>query len=362
MLFSTTHVNNEIVPPDSQAAFELIASSHPAADPALGDAAFLARLETARRHVAERLPLVKDAGGHAALMRGLAADFGDGHIWSRPVFAPVFRKWAGMLLVRRGAAWIVGSQGALPGARLVSCDGVAAEDWARPRVADFHGDPAIEAQIAKTAPELLLDERNPFVTLPTRCTFRKDGHNMPLDLAWRRMEQAEFEKRVREAQHSAKAGMRAKPFDGGWWIGMETMSNRAEEMLARVEENLDAVRAAPLVVVDVRGNSGGNSAYGDWLARLLVGKKSAGRRRFRNPIVSTPIGVFRSPISRGSTIYGRESSRAAAATPFTRMSCGCCARRCRWAIISLRRWHPAPRSSRTKCPSHQIPPVCPPAR
>ena len=46
-------------------------------------------LAAARQHVAERLPQVESYPGYAAVMAGLANDFGDGHIWSSAQLSPV---------------------------------------------------------------------------------------------------------------------------------------------------------------------------------------------------------------------------------------------------------------------------------
>lgn len=69
---------------DSEAALRLIEVNHPGARPELADAEFLARIDTARRHVAERLPLVRDHSGYSAVATGTS---GPAHS-CRPIESP----------------------------------------------------------------------------------------------------------------------------------------------------------------------------------------------------------------------------------------------------------------------------------
>ena len=263
---------------DAEAALALIAENHPGAAPELGDARFQALLAQARAHVAERLPKVDSFGGYSALLQGLATDFRDGHIWSNPVGVNwTKRNWAGLLIVRRGGQWVVGAQEAGEGepplvdARLVSCDGIDADRWARSRLGLFGGNPAIEANMAQRAPSLLLDG-NPFLDRPKACVFAGPAGEVGLTLAWRGIDQAKLQQVAAGAQAPARAGMRVDKFAGGYWIGLETLNQSAGQVVEAVRSERDALRAAPMVVIDLRGNGGGNSAYGREIAELLAGE------------------------------------------------------------------------------------------
>lgn len=265
---------------DSRAAISLIEENHPGAAPALGDEAFQQRLATARKHVGERLPKVSDHGGYAALMSGLAAEFGDGHIWSSALVGSQVRDWTGIVLARRGGAFVVGAQersDGLPdmvGARLIGCDGVPAADWAKPRIGAFRGNPDIEAELASAAAWLLLDDGNPFLQRPAACTFQRDGEpSVEIKLEWRRAAMRQIEPIVARANDNASAGMGVSPFAGGHWIGLETLDGSAEAVVEKVRAEQAALRASPMVVIDLRGNGGGNSAYADAIAEALVGNE-----------------------------------------------------------------------------------------
>lgn len=269
---------NALARADVEAALSLIEQNHPGAAPELGDMAFQQALRTARSNAEKRMPLVRDFGGHAALMNGLANDFRDGHIMSNSLFSRNRRSWAGLIVSRSGGRWLIGSQDrapgepALKGARLVGCDGVAADRMALDLIGTFYAHPGIEADMATEAPNLLLDHGNPFVARPDRCSFETaDGSVIEHQLRWRSISAGDLQKAAGESYMPARAGMGLSPFPGGYWISLETLSNAAADVVAKVRAEQAALRAAPMVVLDLRGNSGGNSQYAVEIARVLVG-------------------------------------------------------------------------------------------
>ena len=273
---------NALAKADAAAALDLIERNHPGAAPELGDVRFQQALRDARANVQRRLPLVKDYGGHAALLSGLANGFRDGHIMSNALLTPARRTWAGLLMTRSGGQWIVGAQDAaagepmLKGARLVACDGVDADRFALERIGTFYAHPDIEAAMARRAPLLLLDDGNPFVARAGRCRFvASGGATVEHGLRWRPVTQRNLEKLSGEAFTPAKAGMGVSAFAGGQWIALETLGNDATKVVDQVRARQAELRAAPMVVFDLRGNSGGNSDYAVEIARALVGDARA---------------------------------------------------------------------------------------
>ena len=269
---------NALARADAEAALKLVQDNHPGAAPQLSDTNFLGLLATAHANVARRLPLVKDYFGHAALLNGLANDFRDGHIWSNPLLSQGRRTWAGIIIARSGGQWVVGAQDKaegepdLKGARLLSCDGIDADVFARARTGTFYAHPDVEADMAGRAFTLLLDDQNPFVTRPSSCRFQPTtGAAIDHKLAWRPVSVRNLEKTVSESAQPARAGMGLSSFSGGYWIALESLSNQAAAVVNEVRAQQAALRATPLVILDLRGNSGGNSQYAVDIARVLVG-------------------------------------------------------------------------------------------
>ena len=273
---------NQLAQQDVETALQLIEGNHPGAASELGDRNFQGLLATARANAAKRLPSVKDYGGHAALLNGLANDFRDGHIWSKPLLSQGRRIWAGIVMARRAGQWVVGAQervGGEPdlrGARLLACDGVDAEAFARVRTGTFYAHPDVEATVASRAFTLLLDDQNPFVGRPVSCRFHSlDGQTVEQRLNWRPVSLRVLESFVGDAFQPARADMGVAPFAGGQWIGLPTLNNDAAKVVDIVRNRRDELRAAPIVVIDLRGNSGGNSQYAAEIARVLVGDDRA---------------------------------------------------------------------------------------
>lgn len=273
---------------DSRAALELIERNHPGADPTLLDQTFMERLNKARSHIEERLPMVDSYPSYNALMSGLAADFKDGHIWSNPLVEYRYRAWAGIILSRRGGAWVVGAQerGAndpdLMGHKLVSCDETNAEKWGKERVGLFKGNSEVEAQLAQHAAWLLLRDGNPFLSRPQSCVFESpEGKRQNVRLDWRQTEMTEIEPLIRRAEGPRPtAGLGVGSFAGGHWIHLETLEPSAAAVVAEVKNLQPELRASPMVVLDLRGNGGGNSLYAIEIAKALVGGKAvAGAER-----------------------------------------------------------------------------------
>jgi hypothetical protein len=271
---------------DGRFALKLIEDNHPGAVVAVGDKDFQAQLQTARLHFAERLPQVESFEGYSALMAGMAADFRDGHIWSRASTQPGGVSWTGLVLGRRDGAWVVLGQeeaagyAPIKGARLESCDGEAGESWAARRIGLFKADPAVEAQLANAGGWLLLDQGNPFLKRPDVCVFRtSDDVSQSVALRWRREDPETVGKALAAVDARASVGLSVDQIGEGYWISLGTLGAGAADLAARVEGQAEELRRASWVVVDLRGNGGGNSTISDRITRALVGDERIGANR-----------------------------------------------------------------------------------
>lgn len=273
---------------DSTAALQLIEDNHPGARPELADAGFRQRLDLARTHVRDRLPQVETFQGYSALMAGVAADFADGHIWSRPRTEAGTVQWTGLLLKREGQVWRVGSlleEARLPdvqGARLVSCDEIEAERWADARISAFVAGAPNEAQRAEAAGRLMTDDGNPFLKRPAQCEFeRADGSRQTITFRWGRGPVAFVNERIEAMERPAADGYSLTPWGDGYWIRLSGLGSDAEPVVSAVREAEARLRDARTVVLDLRGNGGGDSRYGDAIARSLVGDERVERANGR---------------------------------------------------------------------------------
>lgn len=268
----------ELARADLEAAHALISENHPAAVAELGDTVFQARLADGYSGASLLADSVDSFPGYVATLEAFANSLGDKHLWMRRRLTRSTYSWAGLIAARRGASWVIASQTAeqgepaLEGARLLACDGRPVEEFAARSLGRFKAVWSIEAQRISASPLLLIDDGNPFLKRPTTCDFEKDGQVRTVTLRWREVAARTLSPMLGRAVPGGQAGFHAGPFAAGWWIGLERLSSDAEPVLETVKQHLEEIRAAPLVVVDVRGNGGGNSRYGIDLAEILLGE------------------------------------------------------------------------------------------
>ncbi|MGE0179351.1 MAG: hypothetical protein AB7O91_05980, partial [Sphingomonas sp.] len=192
------------------------------------------------------------------------------------------RQWPGFLVgLDRGAYRVVETAAGGPpaGSRLEGCDGRDAEALENEILAPYFPLWTVRGARARSAPFLLIDEGNPFVRRPAECTFEADGRRVRVRLAWAPVASEALAPRVRAAQGRFEAPTEIRRFgDNGWWLALPTFNAGDEAVavaLVRIIETIERrpadFRDAGTIVIDVRGNMGGSSEFGDRIARALWG-------------------------------------------------------------------------------------------
>ncbi len=270
---------------DIDAAQRMLLEDHPGSVEARGDAAFRQRLAAAYAAATARARRVTSSEGYFATLAGFAAAMGDKHIWSRPLLTSGALDWAGIVIARRGNDWVVADENEavagepLAGARLVACDGIPADRLAEQRLGGFRAVWSIGAQRTAVAPLLLTDDGNTFLTRPARCAFEQNGQSREIELRWRNARRNDLNPRFGRAVRRGEAGFGVRRSGDGYWIGLQSLGDQAGPVVEAVRTQAEAIRRAPYVVLDLRGNSGGNSAYGDQIAEALLGGDTLRRVR-----------------------------------------------------------------------------------
>jgi hypothetical protein len=260
---------------DLRAAHAFIEETHPGAVAARGDATFLQQL---RAGLAEARAMARSArtfGGYRAALERFAAAFDDPHIATASWVQPD-RLWPGFLISSRRGGWKVvgGGEADTPetGAELISCDGKSPDSLAAERLGPFTPAWAVSAQRIKTSTSLLLDGGNPHQPRLQACDFRSpDGRTATHRLNWRRIGSGDLARQFVKLGPSASEEVALRPFEGGWWIRLGTLSAAALPLMKQVEERQSELRAAPFLVVDLRGNGGGASFISDRIAEVIYG-------------------------------------------------------------------------------------------
>lgn len=263
---------------DVEFAHALLAENHPGAAAEVGDTAFVQALATARATALKQASRVRDWNGYVAVMNGLAYAMGDKHIWMNPSQQAKGFRWAGAVTSLRGDRWVItggdstGDFATPIGAELVSCDGMPIAELARRRLGSTRAVWSVPAQQVAAAPLLLVDDGNPFAPLPAECTVRRGKGEHSWTLSWRPVSRAALVPQLAPAAPTGAPGFGVRRVGDARWIAMQSLNANAAAVLDTVRALGSALRAAPTVVVDLRGNGGGNSQYGSELAALIWGE------------------------------------------------------------------------------------------
>lgn len=267
---------------DLQAMHDLLRDNHPALVVGGGDARFASELEAGLTEARGRIGEVRDVLDYGYLLRGYARRMGDTNVWFEgnwqqgPLWDGV--AWTNFTVGWRNGGyevtWVKDGVRNLPplGARLVSCDGVAAEDFARRRLDGWEGDLDIEGDRVMSAPYLFWDRGNPFIGgLPGECEFTVGRRGRDFRITSGFATEAERRAAWVATIYTPGTSLAVETMAGGHWIHVHDLTqNGSEAFLAQIDSQLDALRGGN-VVIDLRGAMNGTPSLGYALANRLWG-------------------------------------------------------------------------------------------
>jgi hypothetical protein len=274
---------------DAQALHDVYLRDHPGTVDE-ENPAFRSWLWTGLRTAISRTPGANSYSAYWWALREYVAGFNDGHVFlEQKSGAPALPlRWPGFLTREVAGKNVVFTRLESPatpasGAELLSCDGVGAADLAAKLVGRFRGRWNLASQHDLHSWRLFLDAANPYVRLPARCVFRQNGVERSFDLQWSSLTQQELDQRVKSISGGGTRIPEVRAFGSqGLWISLPTFTSDTsspsyrslEGVVDRLRSNA-AVTASKIIVLDVRGNGGGSSAWGDQLAAALWGERNA---------------------------------------------------------------------------------------
>jgi len=271
---------------DLTAMHELLRENHPAMYVDKDSAHFRAWLDDGLKQAEAKLPQVRDERGYYFLLHWYATGFRDGHI-NAGMKDSAFNDhltlaWPGFSTAWRDGKYVVAyvlpeaAKSAPPlAATLISCDGKSAEEIARARLDLYETNLDLEGGRYMRAAVLLWDQGNPFQpALFHNCRFQTNGRVKNYRLVYR----SDPDSALAEATEAAvgkKGTLDVQPWgDKGWWRRIPSMGDDQDwqGFYAKVDANIDSIRNAGIVVIDVRHNGGGSSQYAEMLADKFYGK------------------------------------------------------------------------------------------
>jgi hypothetical protein len=274
---------------DVEAAYAETKANHPGMfDPTNRD--FPALLERARTEALDYARQTTTAGGFAASLQRFAAVLDDGHAGAYAALPhadtpPV--RWPGFVAAWRGDAMYVyksAAGGPAEGSKIESCNGRPVEELVRTNVFAWRTGVKTPGEWWYSARRLFVDGGNPFVTLPQTCRFVSAGKAEDRTLTWGPV--PEYYQQWRDGASNGDLlpiGL-VERAPGIQWIAMpdfqpDDAGVAAYKALdAELAAKADALRGARAVVLDLRFNQGGSSAWSYRIAQALWGKEAVDTR------------------------------------------------------------------------------------
>ncbi|MDG6078166.1 hypothetical protein E3U23_03050 [Erythrobacter litoralis] len=220
-------------------------------------------------------------------MRAYISAFDDGHVLLRSTEAApdLAVRWPGFLTGYddngRQVVRTVADDGTVPiGSELVQCDDTPAAELMAENVGAFRGRWELLSQRMIHGGRLFMDVGNPFVSRPDRCVFSVDGARVTTTLQWRDISDKELADRFGATGLRFSPEIGARTFDSGTrWYSLSDFDGEPESeaskqltaLIADMRSDGDAIRSAPRIVLDLRGNGGGSSDWSKQIARIIWG-------------------------------------------------------------------------------------------
>ena len=99
------------------------------------------------------------------------------------------------------------------------------QDLARKNLGGFRADWSVGAQQTQSAPWLLVDEGNPFITRPKACVFEHNSQRRTVTLDWTRVKRENLVPRLKKAVGAGASGYGVRRVGGGYWIALQDLSS-----------------------------------------------------------------------------------------------------------------------------------------
>lgn len=244
---------------------------------------FSARVDSAYRTARGRAEAARSYLDWRAATLGFMLSFRDGHTIYRLNATPSRVRWPGFLIDGRGGGYVVRTPDGVSdvdadapqGARVLSCDGVPIETLLRQRLDGVEADWSKPPERIRQAYRLLIDYHTVGAAPMTACRIEDATGARDLTLRWRVETWATLAPGLAafNRERERPIAQRVLP-DGGRWISLGSFGDEGAltALNSALETQNAALRSAPYVVLDLRGNRGGNSGWGTTLANTLWGE------------------------------------------------------------------------------------------
>lgn len=244
-------------------------------------------LTEGRERALEEAATAAHASDYWRIVRRYTNGFRDGHIGFE-FSKPMTRSWPGLLTAHdmHGITRVVlnDEEPNVPiGAELKGCDAHGAEEMHQERVDPFWWNMDIPHERRWVSVHLMTAfEGDP--TRPRVCRFLVDGVEFERTLSWTALSEERLDDLIRKSLQFGHTSIGLHRVGHGWFVSLPTFNLHGSDQLKSMrtlirdlKKNVKTLRSAPWVVLDVRGNGGGNSEWGSKIASALFGRKIVDR-------------------------------------------------------------------------------------
>jgi hypothetical protein len=276
---------------DLDAAREILLSQTPIPFDA-ENPAYPAWLEQGYSEARERAEQARDEAGYFFSLARYFTGFHDPHISVNPSGQMPAARWPGFIAASRAGGAVVvmrdeaDAEAPPIGAQILSCEGRSLALLAEERLFPYILNERLALDRRRISTRLFMDRGIPGAPGPSHCRISHNGAERDLTLRWRALpeDEAPYWAAYQDASIGAAAAWGvSEPAAGVTWIGIPTFSSgsetapQLEQLIAAINARGDAMRGGRAIVIDVRGNGGGNSAWADRIAAAVFGDRVAGR-------------------------------------------------------------------------------------
>ncbi|WP_395647171.1 S41 family peptidase [Terricaulis sp.] len=239
-----------------------------------------------------RAESAEDQAGYFYAIASYVNGFGDPHINVSATGELPAALWPGFVAAsRNGGAVVVmrdetDAEAPPLGAQILGCEGRPLADLAAERVYPFALNPRLAVDRRRVVTRLFIDRGIPGAPGPRACRISVNGAERDITLRWRALPQPS--EPYWTAYQAASLGPAtewgvSEPAPGVYWIGIPTFASGEDTaphlatLLTDIQSQAAAMRQARAIVIDVRGNGGGNSQWADRIAAAIFGDAVASR-------------------------------------------------------------------------------------
>jgi Peptidase family S41 len=252
---------------------------------------FAKQLEKARTEGLKLAKRSKSAAGFEASLTRFRAVLDDGHAGAYAALPEQFRpkvRWPGFVAAWRGDAMYVyksAEGGPAAGTQITACDGMPIANLVKRKVFKFRTGVKIPGEWWSSARLALIDDGNPFVTLPKSCVFKQGSQTATRQLNWSPIPEYYGAWRNGSINGDLLAIGMIERAPGIQWIAMPDFQPDDEgvaaykKLYSDIEATLPKLQQSRAIVLDLRYNEGGSSNWSKMLAERLWGKARVAKAR-----------------------------------------------------------------------------------